>query len=97
MFPEIDPFGQPTNPSAVMLSFQVHFLKPETIGIIPTFDYENKHYQSAKALEWLTYTENSEGIHLQTCRSAAGEKYIGYSPVDGWDLQNNSVHQFHGW
>lgn len=61
MFPEIDPFDQPTNPSAVMLGFQVHYLQPTTIGIIPNAGYGNKHNQSTSALEWLACIEANQG------------------------------------
>lgn len=97
MFPGIDPFNQPTNPSAVMLGFQVHYLRPNTISVIPTSGYGNKHNQSNKALEWLATTEGETDARLQTCRSAAGEKYIGRLPVDGYDPENKIVYQFHGW
>lgn len=50
MFPGIDPFNQPINPSAVMLGFQVHYLQPETIEVIPVSGYANKRNQSTKAL-----------------------------------------------
>lgn len=36
MFQDIDPFDQPTDPSAVMLRFQTHYLQIESIGLIPS-------------------------------------------------------------
>lgn len=58
--------------------------------------YEKEHNQSPKALEWLTLLENGLHTHLQTCRSPAGEKYIGHLRVDGYD-HTKEVYQFHGW
>lgn len=96
MFPGIDPFNQPTNPSAVKRGFQVHYLQPDTIGAIPVSGYGNKHNQSTKALEWLTFLEGELDARMQTCRSRVGEKYTGHLPVDGYDPETKHVYQFHG-
>lgn len=61
MFLGTDPFDQLTNSSAVMLGFQMHYLQPDTIGVIPDARYGNKHKQSTKALEWLAALEIKEG------------------------------------
>lgn len=61
MFPGIDLFDQPTNSSAVMLGFQVHYLQLDTIGVISNVGYGNKHNQSTKAMEWLAVIEAKHG------------------------------------
>lgn len=47
--------------------------------------YGNKHNQSIKALEWLATVEGETDRRFQTCRLAAGGKYIDHLPVDGYD------------
>lgn len=61
MVPEIDTFDQSTNRSAVILGFQVHYLQPDTIGVIPNAGYGNKYNQSTEALQWLVTLEVKEG------------------------------------
>lgn len=64
MFSGIDPSYQPTNSSAEMLGFQVHYLRPSTIGVISNAGYGNKHNQSTKTMEWLAVTEAKRGTEL---------------------------------
>ncbi|XP_055339072.1 uncharacterized protein LOC129588733 [Paramacrobiotus metropolitanus] len=96
LFPGIQCFEQPTNPSAVMLGFQVHFLAEKCIGIMPSSGYGSRHNQSNKALEWMAHMERISGVKIQTCRSPGGEKRIKQFPVDGWDPVEKTVYQFHG-
>jgi len=84
---------------------QYCYLEPETIGVIPAGGYGSRHNQSAVALEWLAWWEhkynsdmkNWPRVTVQTCRSAAGEKYIDMLPVDGYVASKLIVLQFMGW
>ncbi|XP_055334971.1 uncharacterized protein LOC129586016 [Paramacrobiotus metropolitanus] len=95
LFPGLDPFDEPTNPSAVMKAFQVHYLQPETIGILPANGYGRAHNQSDKAIQWMTWFENRTGTEVRHARKLEGELYIGPYPVDGFD-EFGDVWQFYG-
>ncbi|XP_055345824.1 uncharacterized protein LOC129593479 [Paramacrobiotus metropolitanus] len=102
MFPGIDPFDSVTNPSAVLLAFQVHYLKPNTIGIIPPGGYGGRQNQSFKGFQWLSHIERQlqekqPEDFLQTARSAAGEKLLDDKIcVDGFWEPTGTCYQFYG-
>jgi hypothetical protein len=45
------------------------FLKPETIGLIPSGGYTANNRYSNKALMWLLLMEQTDGCHIQHARN----------------------------
>jgi len=48
------------------------FLKPDTIGFIPTGGYSCNNRYSKKALMWLVLMEVTDGVHIMHCRKGHG-------------------------
>jgi ABC-type uncharacterized transport system ATPase subunit len=63
--------------------FRTNFLRPKTIGIIPAQGYRPEEKQSVKALQWIKYVAQLEGVHIQHARNG-GEKTINQYRVDGY-------------
>lgn len=73
----IDPFASAiTIASACNMLIRTHFLKPNTIGCIPTHGYSSKEPQSAQAKRWLTWIAHSKNLQIQHSRNGV-EKKIG--------------------
>ena len=45
------------------------FLKPDTIGLIPTGGYTFNNRYSKKALMWLLQMEETDGVQITHCRN----------------------------
>jgi hypothetical protein len=58
-----------TTTSACYKVFRKKFLKPETIGLIPTGCYTANSRYSKKALMWLLHMEQMDGCHIQHSRN----------------------------
>jgi len=74
------------------------FLKPDTIGLIPTGGYTCNNRYSKKALMWLLHMEETDGVQIMHCRK--GRKYRlpelpNYS-VDSYCLETNTIYEFIG-
>ena len=84
--------------SACNLVFRTNFLRPETIGIIPAQGYRPDEKQSVKALQWIKYVAQFEGVHIQHARNG-GEKTIDQYRVDGYYETKDGekvVMEYHG-
>ncbi len=73
------------------------FLKPNTIGLIPTGGYSgNVNY--SKALMWLVYREQTEGCRVRYERN--GREYrlpeLPHLRVDGFCAETRMVYEFCG-
>ena len=74
------------------------FLKPDTIGLIPTSGYSGKINYSKKVLMWLIYREQTDGCRITNGRN--GREYrLPEQPrvrVDGFCEENKTVYEFCG-
>ena len=74
------------------------FLKPDTIGLIPTGGYSGNVNYSKKALMWLVYRDQLDGCRLMHGRN--GRKYslpaLPRFSVDGFCEETNTVSEFCG-
>ena len=83
---------------ACNLVFRTNCLRPETIGIIPAQGYRPEEKQSVKALQWIKYVAQLEGVHIQHARNG-GEKTINQYRVDGYYETKDGekvVMEYHG-
>ena len=58
-----------TRASACNKVLRKRFLKPETIGLIPTEGYRRNHNYSRKALMWILHIEQIDGCKIQHARN----------------------------
>ncbi|KAJ8030242.1 hypothetical protein HOLleu_26598 [Holothuria leucospilota] len=77
----------------VYTSVQKEFLKEGTIAIVPHQGYNPRCKQSVKALKWLRWIEQEEGIVIKHARQG-GQKRIDQYRVDGF--HGNHVYEFYG-
>lgn len=90
----VDPFLEAvTIASACNLVYRRNFLKPDTIGLIPTKGYRLVDNQSANALQWLSWEESRRGVTIQHSGRGRELKIAGHK-VDGFD--GEKVYEFHG-
>jgi len=85
----IDPFQYITLPSVCMAIFRSKYLKYDTIGV---FNEDLKDQYSKASIQWLMSQKNENIEHALN----TGEAQICGDKVDGFDLQTNTVYQFHG-
>jgi len=64
------------------------FLRPDTIGIIPAQGYHQEEKPSIKAMQWIKYVSETEGVHIQHVRNG-GKKEIRPYKVDGYYENEN--------
>jgi G:T-mismatch repair DNA endonuclease (very short patch repair protein) len=74
------------------------FLKPGTIGLIPTAGYTGKINYSKKALMWLVYRKETDGCRI--LHGGNGREYrlpdIPNLSVDGFCAESRTVYEFLG-
>ena len=74
------------------------FLKPNTIGLIPTGGYTCNNRYSKKALMWLLHMEETEGVKVMHCRN--GREYrpleLPHLSVDVYCPDTNTVYEYFG-
>jgi len=74
------------------------FLKPDTVGLIPTGGYTCNNRYSKKALMWLLHMEETDGVLIKHCRN--GQEYrlpeLPRFSVDGYSPDTNTVYEFLG-
>jgi hypothetical protein len=74
------------------------FLKPETIGLIPSGGYTANNRYSKKALTWLLENEQTDGCQIQHARN--GREYrppeLAQYCVDGYCAETRSLYEFLG-
>jgi hypothetical protein len=84
--------------SACNKVFQKQFLKPDTIGLIPTGGYTNSSPQSKKALMWLAYREQIDGRTIQHGRNGRECRLseLPHLKVDGYCAETRTVYELSG-
>jgi len=74
------------------------FLKPETIGLLPSGGYTANNRYSKKALMWLMHMEQTDGCHIQHARN--GREFrppeLPHFSVDGYCAETRTVYEFLG-
>ncbi|XP_076095338.1 uncharacterized protein LOC143066225 [Mytilus galloprovincialis] len=97
--PGVDPFENClTIASACNFVFRRNFLKYDSIGIKHPNGYKPQQKQSIKAIQWLQYISERDGIDITHARNR-GEKQIGPFLVDGYHETSDGeklVYEFHG-
>jgi len=74
------------------------FLKPDTIGLIPSGGYSANRRYSKKALMWLLYMERTDGCRIQYARNGREfrpPEFPHYS-VDGYCAETRTIYEFLG-
>jgi G:T-mismatch repair DNA endonuclease (very short patch repair protein) len=74
------------------------FLKPETIGLIPTGGYSCSNKYSKKALMWLIHMEQVDGCHIMHARNGRECRLpeLPHFSVDGYCAETRTVYEFLG-
>ena len=94
----MDPFRQTITVSSICNEvFRTMFLKPDSVGIIPSGGYRMGDRQSIEALQWLAYigrtrenivyAGNGRGVHLPG---------VSYVKFHGYCAETNEVFEYHG-
>jgi hypothetical protein len=92
-----DPFKESvTIASCAQLIYRKLFLRPNTIGVLPPSGYRPHANQSRKALLWLSWLKQKEGIDIRDTRHPDGEFKINNYRVDGYCAASNTVYEFLG-
>ena len=91
----LDPFDKAITIAAYCMQvYRTKFLKKDTIALFPQHE-ELKRKQSHEALQWLSYTADKEGIHIQHHRNG-GEKRVGRYSLDGYCEETHTVYEYQG-
>ena len=91
----LDPFDNCITIAAYCMQvYRTKFLKKDTIALFPQHQ-ELKRKQSHEALQWLTYTADKEGIHIQHHRNG-GEKCVGPYSLDGYCEETHTAYEYQG-
>jgi len=84
--------------SACSKVLRKRFLKPDTIGLIPTGGYSCNNRYSKKALKWLLHMEETNEVQIVHCRK--GHEYclpeLPPLSVDGYCPGTNTLYEFFG-
>ena len=91
----LDPFDSAITIAAYCMQvYRTKFLKKDTIALLPQYQ-ELKRKQSHEALQWLSYTADKEGIHIQHHRNG-GEKRVGRYSLDGYCEETHTAYEYQG-
>ena len=91
----LDPFDKAITIAAYCMQvYRTKFLKKDTIALLPQHQ-ELKRKQSHEALQWLSYTADKEGIHIQHHRNG-GEKRVGRYSLDGYCEETHTAYEYQG-
>ena len=91
----LDPFDKAITIAAYCMQvYRTKFLKKDTIALLPQHQ-ELKRKQSHEALQWLSYTAEKEGIHIQHHRNG-GEKRVGHYSLDGYCEETHTAYEYQG-
>lgn len=93
---EVDPFKNVTIASTCMSVFKSHFLKENTIGVMPPRGYRLTDRQSKKAFGWLEWVQLTQGVRLKTALNGQEVRIAHDILVDGFDENTNTVYEFYG-
>ena len=92
---DIDPFDKAlTIASYCHQVYRTNFLKKDTIAIFSNHR-QLKTNQSNKAVKWLSYISEKEGICIQHVRNG-GEKRFGNYSLDGYCEETHTAYEFQG-
>jgi hypothetical protein len=74
------------------------FLKPDTIGPIPTGGYTCNNKYSKKPIMWLLHMEQTDGVAIKHARNGREYKLpdLPHFSVDGYCAITNTVYEFFG-
>jgi hypothetical protein len=75
-----------------------NFLKPDTIGLIPTVGYTGNKNYSPKAIMWLVYREQTDGCHIRHGRNGRDFTLpeLPNFRVNVFCAEPNTVYEFNG-
>ena len=91
----IDPFDTATTIAGYCMQvYRTKFLQKDTIALLPQHQ-QLKRKQSHEALQWLSYTAEKEGIHIQHARNG-GEKRVGNYYLDGYCEETHTAYEYQG-
>ena len=91
----MDPFDTATTIAAYCMQvYRTKFLQKDTIALLPQHQHF-KRKQSHEALQWLSYTAEKEGIHIQHARNG-GEKRVGDYYLDGYCEDTHTAYEYQG-
>ena len=91
----IDPFDTATTIAGYCMQvYRTKFLQKDTIALLPEHQ-QLKRKQSHEALQWLSYTAEKEGIHIQHDRNG-GEKRVGNYYLDGYCEETHTAYEYQG-
>ena len=91
----LDPFDSTITIAAYCMQvYRTKFLKKDTIALFPQHQ-ELKRTQSHEALQWLSYTADKEGIHIQHHRNG-GEKRVENYYLDGYCEETHTAYEYQG-
>ena len=91
----LDPFDSSITIAAYCMQvYRTKFLKKDTIALLPQHQ-ELKRKQSHEALQWLSYTAEKEGVHIQHHRNG-GEKRVGRYSLDGYCEETHTAYEYQG-
>ena len=91
----LDPFDSATTIAAYCMQvYRTKFLQKDTIALFPQHQQFRRN-QSHEALQWLSYTAEKEGIHIQHARNG-GEKRVGIYYLDGYCEETHTAYEYQG-
>jgi len=73
------------------------FLKPDTIGLIPTGGYTCNNKYNKKAIMWLLHMEQNDGVEIKhACNEREYMPELPHFSVDGYCAETNTVYEYYG-
>ncbi|KAJ8032374.1 putative DNA polymerase [Holothuria leucospilota] len=91
---DMDPFAHAmTIAQACQQVYRRKFLTQETVALVPHHGYRRRDNHSKKAMQWLAWQSQVEGVRINHARNGGDDGMTGFK-VDG--LQNMTVYEFHG-
>ena len=71
--------------SACQIVYKSSFLKPNTIGVIPSMGYQPQKNYSAKSIRWLMWKQHVTGQQIRHAKNG-GEVRVGQYWCDGMTI-----------
>jgi hypothetical protein len=93
---DCDPFQYLTIASVCHAIYKNHFMKPNTIAMVPSHGYNVESFSKA-SIEWLDFTAHDRRIYIRhALNHPDGEKKIGSFRVDGFHEETRTIFEFNG-